>query len=135
MTGDRDALSRYISDIRIYPRITPQREEELSRIVHGCKISREVEEAVDELVVSNLRLVVHCAKDFLHLTAQTDTGLTAMDLVAEGNVALISAAQAYDAQFGNGRETTRFSTYACKCIKRRMLRSIRLSRFICIFMV
>jgi RNA polymerase sigma factor (sigma-70 family) len=129
----RDTLSRYIADISHYPRITPEREKELSRTILRGRKKHEVEEAVNELVVSNLRLVVHCAKDFLNNISHADSCLTVMDLIAEGNVALMSAARSFDARFGlaEGREgTVKFSTYACKCIKRRMVRAVRLSRFI-----
>jgi len=133
MLEDRDALTRYIADISHYPRINPERERDLSRTIHGGGKKHEVENAVNELVVSNLRLVIHCAKDFFHSTSHPDTSLDVMDLIAEGNVALMSAARSYDAEFGGSNGKTgavKFSSFACKCIKRRLMRALRHSRFI-----
>lgn len=131
----QDSLNSYIQKIKQYPRITPEREKELSKIILTGKRKRRVEEAVDELVLANLLLVVHCLKDFSRYVASPHVALSEMDLIAEGNISLMHAARGYNAQFETGDETKvtrsiRFSTYACKCIKRRMLRAIRLSSFI-----
>ena len=127
---ESDAYNRYIRDISTYPRISPEREVELSRIIQTCSNAEQVEAAVSELIHANLRLVVHCQKEFekYHVSVR----ITALDLIAEGNVGLMKAAQNYDT--GGGGESTddpvRFSTYACKCIKSHMIRAIKKARFI-----
>ncbi len=63
-------------------------------------------EARGRLIRSNLRLVVRIARDY------QGRGLPLDDLVGEGNLGLIRAAQDFDPAFG-----TRFSTYAAHWIK------------------
>jgi RNA polymerase sigma-32 factor len=127
---ESDAYNRYIRDISTYPRISPDREVELSRIIQTCGNAEQVEAAVSELIHANLRLVVHCQKEFekYHVSVR----ITALDLIAEGNVGLMKAAQNYDT--GACGESTdgpvRFSTYAFKCIKSHMIRAIKKARFI-----
>lgn len=65
--------------------------------------------ARDELVVHNRALVVRIAKDF------TGRGLDFDDLVGEGNLGLMRAAQDFDVSHG-----TRFSTYASYWIKEKI---------------
>lgn len=125
------ALDRYIREIAKYPRLTPEREAELSRIVQGDSHRERIEAAVDELVTGNLLLVVHCAKDFLGYLGSADCRMAVMDLVAEGNIALMRAAETFDAYHGGeAGAPIRFSSYACKVIESRMRRAIKQSRFI-----
>lgn len=132
-----DALARYLGEIAVFPRITPEREVELSSTILKSKDAAAVEAATNELVEANLRLVVHCLKEFTRFVDLAENGLTEMDLVAEGNIGLFKAAQGFNAEFdgaaGGGprrRAPMKFSSYACKCIKRRMLRAIKRSKFI-----
>lgn len=135
MRQQKDALTRYLSDIKRYPRISREREIELSRIIRTDCDPERVQEAVHELVHANLLLVVHCLKDFAHW-ASASIGISEMDLVAEGNIALMDAARSYNALYeGDGNredyaQPAKFSTYACRCIKRRMTGALRGSRFI-----
>ena len=68
--------------------------------------------ALNRLVEANLRLVVKVAKDYV------GKGMTLDDLIGEGNLGLIRAAQKFDPRFG-----VRFGTYAVYWIKQ----SIRLA--------
>jgi len=136
MRQQEDVLTRYLNDIKRYPRISRECEIELSRIVRTDSDPERVQEAVHELVHANLLLVVHCLKDFSHWTYSSNIGISEMDLIAEGNIALMDAARSYDALYegdGNPKDyarPVRFSTYACRCIKRRMAGALRGSRFI-----
>lgn len=125
---------RYIRDVSQYPRITPEREAELSRIVMRSRSAKAVQRATDELVQSNLLLVVHCAKEFMPYLESPGTRITAMDLIAEGNIGLCNAARNFDSGRTSDRceaaPAIRFSTYACKSIKNAMRRALKLSRFI-----
>ncbi len=137
MLKARDAYDRYLKDISSYPLITPEREVELSNTIQNSKKPHEAEAAVTELIHANLRLVVHCLKDFDRFLASSAVRITRMDLIAEGNIGLMNAARRFNADFTDAekgaedkRANIRFSTYACKCIKSRMRRALKLGRFI-----
>lgn len=124
---------RYMRDISRYERITADQEAELSKTIVNSRDAGAIESAVDELVQSNLLLVVHCLKDFARYLEAPGARISYMDLVAEGNIGLVNAARNFDATCGKGkksRKRIRFSTYACKSIKNAMRRALKLSRFI-----
>ncbi len=83
----------------------------LSRCLN--RIGNKVKEAKDELVTSNLRLVIKIAKKF------QDRGLDLPDLVQEGNLGLIKAVGRYDYLKGN-----RFSTYSSWWIRQAIIKAI-----------
>ena len=70
-------------------------------------------EAREQLVRSNLRLVVHIAKKF------SNRGMSLGDLIEEGNLGLIKAVDYFDPDGG-----TRFSTYAAWWIKQSIKRAL-----------
>ena len=74
---------------------------------------RVLEQAKDELVRCNLRLVVDVAKHY------TRRGLTLLDLVQEGNIGLMKAAERY--QYRKG---FKFSTYATWWIRQGITRAL-----------
>jgi RNA polymerase primary sigma factor len=130
---ESDAYSRYLADISPYERITPEREAELSRVIQTCPNAEQVEAAVSELIHSNLRLVIHCQKEFEKYRASSR--LSTLDLIAEGNIGLMKAAKKFNSGANASvdspdQEPIRFSTYACKCIKSHMIRAIKKARFI-----
>lgn len=77
------------------------------------RAAQDAERARQELILSNLRLVVNIAKKY------TNRGLSLMDLIQEGNLGLIRAVEKYDFQMGN-----KFSTYAVWWIKQAVIRAI-----------
>ena len=135
MMRDHGSYEQYLKEISVYPRIDPNREVELSFIIQHSGDEAAREQAVEELVNSNLRLVVHCLKDFDRRLNGNNAGITRMDLIAEGNIGLMMAARKFDAAHSDDAKpakssAVRFSTYACKCIKNRMRRAMKLARFI-----
>jgi RNA polymerase sigma factor (sigma-70 family) len=76
--------------------------------LHGC-----IESAKQELVTRNLRLVISVAREFQHI------GLPLTDLVQEGNIGLMRAADKFDY-----RRNLKFSTYAVWWIKQAMRRAV-----------
>ncbi len=135
MSRGRDTYEQYLQKIASYPRISLEREAELSHTILNSDDGAEREAAIDELIHANLRLVVHCVKDFEKFLASPSVRMTRMDLVAEGNIGLMRAAGRYDAKHAGNETVTptghaRFSTYACKCIQSQMRRAVKQSRFI-----
>lgn len=132
MSGSDSTYDRYLKDISKHPRISREREDSLCKIISKGKKKEYVEAAVDELVRSNLRLVVHCVKSFSSFIGTSRTSITIMDLIAEGNLALVKAAQNFNPgyQTEDHAEPIRFSAYACQCIKNAMRKAFRKARFI-----
>ncbi len=102
------ALEQYFKEISQYPLI--DRDEEV-RLAQG--IRRGDDEALDKLVKSNLRFVVSMSKKY------RNQGVPLPDLINEGNVGLIRAAQRFDERKG-----TRFVTYAAWWIRQAILQAL-----------
>jgi len=131
MNRNADAFETYMRDISAFPRITRMREQELSALIHNEDEDAGTREAaVQQLVEANLRLVLHCLKEFDRHLNRATARLSRLDLIAEGNIGLIKAARSFQAAYGQNTKPVRFSTYACKCIKSHMIRAIKKSRFI-----
>ena len=83
-----EALDKYLVEIGRAPLISIDEEIELAQKIR--KGGPEGERAKDKLVTANLRFVVSVAKQYQH------QGLTLTDLIDEGNIGLIKAAQKFD---------------------------------------
>jgi len=90
-------LVRFVEEAKRYPMLSPEREQELARAWRD----EGDRDALEQLVGSHLRLVVKIARGF------AGYGLPLADLVAEGNVGLMQAAEKFDPTRG-----FRFATYA-----------------------
>src|SRR3989338_8832584 len=103
-----DPIKAYLKDIRHIPLLSAKREIELARLIRkGDKDARE------EMIRSNLRLVISIAKKY------TNLGIPLSDLIEEGNIGLIKAVEKFDPNRG-----FRFSTYAAWWIKQSVSRAI-----------
>lgn len=98
----------YLQNVSTSKMLTKEEETEL-----GYRILEDDKEAVSTLVISNLRLVVHIAKRYLW------SGVDILDLIQEGNIGLMKAAEKYDVRKG-----FRFTTYAGWWINQRIKRYI-----------
>jgi len=79
----------------------------------GARVQAGDLEAREHLIRANLRLVVSIAKMY------SDRGLSLQDLIAEGNVGLLKAAEKFDPEAG-----CRFSTYGSWWIKQAIRRAL-----------
>lgn len=103
-----DGIKAYLKSIGNHPRLTLEEEQELSR-----RAKTGDKAAVNKLVESNLLLVVSIAKKYY------GCGLPLLDLIQEGNIGLITAANKYD-----GEKGFRFSTYATYWIRQAISRAL-----------
>ena len=105
---DSESFDKYLKDINPKPMITPEREVELSNRIKSGSLR-----AKNELVEANLRFVVSVAKQYV------GRGLDISDLVSEGNIGLIKAAEKFDATKG-----VKFISYAVWWIRQSILQSL-----------
>ena len=106
-----ESLDKYLVEISRMPMITPEEEVELAQQIRkGGKIG---ERAKDKLVTSNLRFVVSVAKQYQH------QGVPLTDLINEGNLGLMTAADKFDETRG-----FKFISYAIWWIRQSVLQAI-----------
>jgi RNA polymerase primary sigma factor len=103
-----DSIRMYLAEIGRVPLLTHADEIRLAKgIARGCKRSK------DRLVEANLRLVVSIAKKY------RNRGVSFLDLIQEGNLGLIRAAERFDHS-----KCDKFSTYATWWIRQAITRAI-----------
>lgn len=133
-SGDEDLVGFYLQDIGSVPLLTAAQEIDLGKAIEQGNAARKQlnrddlsygerasaierraagEAALSRLVESNLRLVVSIARRY------SGRGLPLSDLIEEGNIGLIRAAEKFDYTKG-----FRFSTYATWWIRQAVIRAI-----------
>ena len=112
---DKDsALKKYLDEIKDTKTLSKEEEAELAQRIHnGDKKAKE------ELINANLKFVVYVAKNYQH------RGLDLGDLINEGNIGLIEAAERFD-----GTKGYKFISYAVWWIREYILRALANSRTI-----
>lgn len=107
-----DNITAYMNEVESYPRISHERERELYNLMHGE--DREAADAArNELITSNLRLVVKLSHDYKRF------GQAFSDIVQEGNLGLVAAADKFNPDI-----CPKFSVVAAWWIKQRIRKSI-----------
>ncbi|MBC8174084.1 MAG: RNA polymerase sigma factor RpoD/SigA [Candidatus Marinimicrobia bacterium] len=107
-TDSNRSLSRYLEEIGKYEPLPPAREVELAQ-----RVKRGDQAALTELTECNLRFVVSVAKDY------QGQGLPLTDLINEGNLGLIKAAERFDETRG-----FKFISYAVWWIRQSILQAL-----------
>lgn len=119
---DDVSIKNYLKDISKIPLLTKEKELELGKIIQqGLSENATREEKIkadkarNKLVVSNLRFVVSVAKQY------RNQGLPFVDLINEGNLGMIQAAEKFDWTKGY-----KFISYAVWWIKQSIIQAIAL---------
>lgn len=106
-----ESLDKYLVEIGRIPMVSLDEEIELAQKIR--KGGPEGERAKDRLVAANLRFVVSVAKQYQH------QGLSLTDLIDEGNIGLVKAAEKFDETRG-----FKFISYAVWWIRQSILQAI-----------
>ena len=106
-----ESLDKYLVEISRIPLISAEEEVELAQSIRAG--GKKADDAREKLVTSNLRFVVSVAKQYQH------QGVPLIDLINEGNIGLITAADKFDETRG-----FKFISYAIWWIRQSILQSI-----------
>ncbi|HEX9653314.1 MAG TPA: RNA polymerase sigma factor RpoD/SigA [bacterium] len=104
----KQSIEKYLEEIGGFTPLPPEEEIELTR-----RIRKGESKALDKLVKANLRFVISVAKEY------QGQGLPLQDLISEGNLGLIKAAQRFDETRG-----FKFISYAVWWIRQSILQAL-----------
>jgi RNA polymerase primary sigma factor len=106
-----ESLDKYLVEISRIPMVSAEEEVELAQAIHAG--GKRGDDAKEKLVSANLRFVVSVAKQYQH------QGVPLIDLINEGNIGLITAADKFDETRG-----FKFISYAIWWIRQSILQGI-----------
>ncbi|MEE4312224.1 MAG: RNA polymerase sigma factor RpoD/SigA [candidate division KSB1 bacterium] len=104
----KQSIEKYLEEIGGYSPLPPEEEIRLARLIKKGDTA-----ALDKLVKANLRFVISVAKEY------QGQGLPLQDLISEGNLGLIKAAQRFDETRG-----FKFISYAVWWIRQSILQAL-----------
>jgi len=106
-----DELTNYIKDLRKIPVITHERQEVIFSLLNNKNTTKdEKKKLYDELIVGNLRFVISVSK------AYQNQGMDLLDIISEGNIGLIKAAERFDPTSG-----LKFISYAVWWVRQSIM--------------
>ena len=105
------SLDKYLTEISRVPLVSTEEEALLAQTIHAG--GKKGEKAKDKLVKANLHFVVSVAKQY------QNQGVSLIDLISEGNIGLITAADKFDETRG-----FKFISYAIWWIRQSILQAI-----------
>ena len=109
-----DEIQSYVKDLRKIPVISHERQEEIFLSLQNSEITKkEKHDLFNELVVGNLRFVISVAKMY------QNQGLDLLDLISEGNIGLIKAAERFNPTSG-----LKFISYAVWWVRQSIIASL-----------
>lgn len=109
-----EEFQQYIKDLKRIPVISHERQEEIFQQLIKKDLDKKLKEKLlSELVVGNLRFVISVAKMY------QNQGLEILDLISEGNIGLIKAAERFDPTSG-----FKFISYAVWWVKQSIISSL-----------
>ncbi len=118
--GNEPSLAYYYKEIERHPLLTPDEERALTEQIAlgnllgaSARARQAGEKAREKLITSNLRFVIHVAKNFVN------QGLPLADLINEGNMGLMTAARKFKPEKGY-----KFITYAVWWIRQNILKAL-----------
>ncbi|MDZ7723123.1 MAG: RNA polymerase sigma factor RpoD/SigA [candidate division KSB1 bacterium] len=104
----KESIEKYLEEIGNFSPLPPEQEIELATRIH-----QDDQDALEDLVKANLRFVISVAKEY------QGQGLPLQDLISEGNLGLIKAAQRFDETRG-----FKFISYAVWWIRQSILQAL-----------
>ena len=109
-----EEINQYIKDIRKIPVVTHERQEQIFERLCDKTITKEEKKKLhEELVVGNLRFVISVAKMY------QSQGMDLLDVISEGNIGLIKAAERFDPTSG-----LKFISYAVWWVRQSIMASL-----------
>jgi RNA polymerase primary sigma factor len=112
--GSDEEIRWYLHDLAMMPALSPRAEQEVVQQIAAHPTSAEADTARNRLIEANLRLVIRLARRYHPF------GLELADLIQEGNVALIKAAQHFDPV-----RSPHFKPFATRRVCRALSRVVR----------
>ena len=109
-----DEISSYLKDLKKLPVTTNERLKQIIKELKRPTLSREEKDKLQvELVLGNLRFVISVAKQYMN------QGLDLSDLISEGNIGLIRAAEEFDPN-----KKVKFISYAVWWVRQSIMASL-----------
>jgi RNA polymerase primary sigma factor len=108
---ENNPLHWYLREVPSMPHLTGEEEIELAKRI--SRREKDAENAMEQLIEANLRLVVETARHY------SNSGRDMLDLIQEGNIGLMKAVEKFDYTRGY-----RFSTYAIWWVRQNIMRSM-----------